>query len=186
VGGRGRPLRGRLHRLGRRRRRARRHGSRERGRRRRRQHRRPAPAPARRPRHRHRLRRARRWLQAQGATVVAYGDGLADRIRAAAPDGVTAFIDLFGPEYVRLAVKLGIPRDRINTVIALDAASELGTKTEGSAAGTSIAVLAELAAFAADGRIQVPIAATYLLDKVRDAFAELEERHALGKMVLIP
>lgn len=71
------------------------------------------------------------WLQAQGATVVAYGDGLEDRIRAAAPDGVTAFIDLFGPEYVRLAVKLGIPRDRINTVIALDAASELGTKTEG-------------------------------------------------------
>lgn len=48
-----------------------------------------------------------------------------------------------------------------------------------------LAVLAVLAVFAADGRIQVPIAATYPLDKVRDAFAELEQRHTLGKMVLI-
>ena len=122
---------------------------------------------------------------AAGLPCAASASGPGSRIRAAAPDGVTAFIDLFGPEYVRLAVKLGIPRDRINTVIAFDAASELGTKTVGSAAGTSTAVLAELAAFAADGRIQVPIAATYPLDKVRDAFAELEQRHTLGKMVLI-
>jgi NADPH:quinone reductase-like Zn-dependent oxidoreductase len=126
------------------------------------------------------------WLRTQGATVIAYGDGLEDRIRAAAPDGVTAFIDLYGPQYVRLAARLGIPRDRINTAIAFDAASELGTKAEGSAAGTSTAVLAEIAAFAADGRIQVPIAAAYPLGKVRDAFAELEQRHTLGKIVLIP
>ncbi|MFB4302479.1 SDR family NAD(P)-dependent oxidoreductase [Actinomadura sp. NTSP31] len=126
------------------------------------------------------------WLQARGATVVDYGDGLEERVRAAAPNGVTAFIDLYGPEYVHLAVRLGIPRDRINTVIAFGAASELGTKAEGSAAGTSTAVLAELAALAADGRIQVPIAATYPLDKVQDAFARLEQRHTFGKIVLIP
>jgi NADPH:quinone reductase len=126
------------------------------------------------------------WLQAHGATVVAYGDGLEDRIRAAAPDGVTAFIDLYGPEYVRLAVRLGIPPDRIDTIIAYDAAAELGTKTEGSMAGTSTEVLAEIAALVADGRIQVPIAATYPLENVRDAFAELEQRHTLGKIVLIP
>lgn len=126
------------------------------------------------------------WLRAKGATVVRYGDGLADRIRAAAPDGVTAFIDLYGPQYVHLAVELGVPRDRINTVIAFDAASELGTKAEGSMAGTSAAVLAEVAALAADGRIEVPIAAAYPLEKVRDAFAELEQRHTLGKIVLIP
>jgi NADPH:quinone reductase len=126
------------------------------------------------------------WLQDQGATIVAYGDGLEDRIRAAAPDGVTAFIDLYGPEYVRLAIRLGIPPDRINTIIAFDAATELGTKAEGSMAGTSTEVLAELAELAADGRIQVPIAATYPLENVRDAFAELEQRHTLGKIVLIP
>jgi len=126
------------------------------------------------------------WLGAQGATVVARGDGLEDRIRAAAPEGITAFIDLYGPEYVHLAVKLGIPRDRINTVIAFDAAAEFGTKAEGSMAGTSTTVLAEVAALAADGRIQVPIAAAYPLARVRGAFAELERRHTLGKIVLIP
>src|SRR3984957_16877197 len=33
------------------------------------------------------------WLQAHGAVPIAYGDGLADRVRAAAPDGIDAFID---------------------------------------------------------------------------------------------
>jgi NADPH:quinone reductase len=126
------------------------------------------------------------WLQAHGITVVAYGDGLEDRIRAAAPDGVTAFIDLYGPEYVRLAARLGIAPDRINTVIAFDAATELGTKADGSMAGTSTAVLAEVAGLAADGHIDVPIAAAYPLEGVRDAFTELEQRHTLGKIVLIP
>ena len=46
---------------------------------------------------------------------------------------------------------------------------------------TSTAVLAEIAALAADGRIQVPIAAAYPLDQVRDAFAELERRHTSAK-----
>jgi NADPH2:quinone reductase len=74
--------------------------------------------------------------------------GLEDRIRLAAPDGVTAFIDLHGPEYVRLVVRLGVPRDRINTVVAFEAAGEPGTKAESSMAGTPAAALA------ADGNIR--------------------------------
>lgn len=126
------------------------------------------------------------WLQAHGAIVVNYGDGLEDRIRAAAPGGVTAFIDLYGPEYVHLAIALGVARDRINTIAAFEAASELGVKAEGSGAATSTDVLAEMAELAASGKIDVPIAATYPLDQVRDAFAELEQGHTLGKIVLIP
>ena len=48
------------------------------------------------------------WLAAHGAVPVSYGDGLAERLRAAAPNGIDAFIDLFGPEYVQLAVDLGV------------------------------------------------------------------------------
>ena len=55
------------------------------------------------------------WLQWHGAVLVPYGEGLAERLQAAAPDGIDAFIDLFGPEYVQLAVDLGLPRDRIET-----------------------------------------------------------------------
>ena len=73
------------------------------------------------------------WLTAHGAVPVRYGDGLAERLRAAAPEGIDAFIDLFGPDYVQLAADLGIPRDRIETIISFQKAEELGTKAEGSA-----------------------------------------------------
>jgi NADPH:quinone reductase len=126
------------------------------------------------------------WLRSVGATPVAYGDGLADRIRAAAPSGVDAFIDTFGPEYVHLAVELGVEPARIDTIIAYDAATEIGAKTDGSMAGTSTEVLTEMADLVASGRILVPIAATYPLEKVADAHAEVEERHTLGKVVLVP
>jgi NADPH2:quinone reductase len=126
------------------------------------------------------------WLTALGVTPVAYGDGLADRLRAAAPDGIDAFIDLFGPEYVKLAVELGIARDRIETIIAYAAAREYGTQAAGSSDATTTEVLAEMTGLVASGQIEIPIAATYPLDQVQQAFTELEQRHTRGKIVLIP
>jgi NADPH:quinone reductase len=38
----------------------------------------------------------------------------------------------------------------------------------------------------ATGEIEIPIAASYPLDRVRDAFAQLELRHTHGKIVLTP
>ena len=126
------------------------------------------------------------WLRSVGVTPVAYGDGMADRIRAVASDGVDAFIDTFGEEYVRLAVELGVAPERIDTIIAWQAASEVGAKAEGSGTASSAEVLAEMAEHVASGRIIVPIAATYPLDQVREAYEELEKRHTRGKIVLIP
>ena len=73
------------------------------------------------------------WLRSHGAVPVPYGDGLAERLRAAAGERIDAFIDLFGPEYLELAVELGIPRDRIETIASFEKAQELGVKAEGSA-----------------------------------------------------
>jgi NADPH:quinone reductase len=42
------------------------------------------------------------------------------------------------------------------------------------------------AQLAADGQIEIPIAATYPLDQVREAFSRVVQRHTLGKIVLIP
>jgi NADPH:quinone reductase-like Zn-dependent oxidoreductase len=126
------------------------------------------------------------WLTSHGVTPVSYGDGLAERIRVAAPGGLDAFIDLFGPDYVRLAVELGVPRDRIETIIAFAAAKEYGTKAEGSSDASTTAVLAEMAELVAAGQIEIPIAATYRLDEVQQAYAELAKRHTRGKIVLIP
>jgi NADPH:quinone reductase-like Zn-dependent oxidoreductase len=128
----------------------------------------------------------RGWLESKGVTPVAYGDGLADRVRATAPDGVDAFIDLFGPEYLELAVELGVPTERIDTIASHVKAMEIGAKTEGGGEATSAANLAIIAELTAGGQIEIPVAATYPLDRVREAFEELEQRHARGKIVLIP
>ena len=126
------------------------------------------------------------WLRSVGVVPVAYGDGLADRVRDAAPDGVDAFIDCFGPDYLQLAVDLGVARGRIDTIIAFEAARRLGTKAEGSSAASTPEVMAEIADLVAGGRIVVPVAATYPLDRVRDAYVELERRHTHGKIVVLP
>src|SRR5258707_14472144 len=47
-------------------------------------------------------------------------------------------------------------------------------------------LLAELADLVAAGAVQVPIAATCPLDRITDAFAQLEQRQTRGKIVLIP
>jgi NADPH:quinone reductase len=126
------------------------------------------------------------WLHAHGVIPVEYGDGLAERLREAAPNGIDAFIDLFGPDYVQLAVDLGVAPQRIDTIISFAKAGEVGAKTEGSAEASTAAVLAEMADLVATGAIELNVAATYPLDRVADAFEELEQRHTHGKIVLLP
>ncbi len=58
--------------------------------------------------------------------------------------------------------------------------------TEGSAAGASAEVLAELARLIDRGELEVPIARVYDLDDVQDAYRDLERRHTHGKIVLRP
>ncbi|WAC91431.1 NADP-dependent oxidoreductase [Mycobacterium sp. Aquia_213] len=126
------------------------------------------------------------WLRAHGVTPVSYGEGLAERLREAAPNGIDAFIDLFGPDYVQLAVDLGVAPQRIDTIIAFQKAGEVGAKTEGSVEASTPEVLTEIADLIVSGAIDFDIAATFPLDRVADAFEELERRHTHGKIVLLP
>jgi NADPH:quinone reductase-like Zn-dependent oxidoreductase len=126
------------------------------------------------------------WLADHGVIPVVYGDGVADRIREASGGRVDAFIDTFGGGYVDLAVDLGIRPDRIDTVIDPVAAEKYGARTDGSMAAATAEVIAELAALVDKGALEVPIAKTYPLAEVRDAYRELAHRHTRGKIVLIP
>lgn len=123
------------------------------------------------------------WLAAHGVKPESYGTDLADRLRASRID---AFIDTHGGGYVKLAVGLGVPRDRIQTIIDFAAVREYGVKAEGSNAARNASVLAELANLIASGELEVPIAATFSLDQVRAAFSLLEQGHVRGKVVLLP
>jgi NADPH:quinone reductase-like Zn-dependent oxidoreductase len=127
------------------------------------------------------------WLREHGVTPVAYGDGVADRVREASVGRVDAFIDTFGGGYVRMAIEeLGVAPERVDTIIDWDAAGRYGAKTDGSAAGASAEVLAELADLIDRDELEVPVAGVFALDRVRDAYRDLERRHTRGKIVLVP
>ena len=125
------------------------------------------------------------WLREHGVTPVAYGDGLEERIRAATGGSVDAFVDAFGGGYVELAIRLGVRPERIDTIIDFAAARKYGVKTDGSAAAATAQVLGELVGLVGDGKLDVPIAKTFPLERVQDAYRELEQRHTRGKIVLV-
>jgi NADPH:quinone reductase-like Zn-dependent oxidoreductase len=127
------------------------------------------------------------WLRRHDVIPVTYGDRVADRIREAAGGHVTAFIDLVGGGYVKLALEeLGLPPERIDTIADFAAVSEYGVKGDGSAVGSRPEVLAELAGLIDAGELELPIERVYPLDQVREAYRDLEQGHTHGKIVLEP
>lgn len=129
------------------------------------------------------------WLRSRGILPVAYGDGVGERLMQAA-DGAggppTALIDTAGRGYVALAVELGIAPQRINTIVDDDAAAQYGAKTDGGQAVSGPEAVAEIAGLIAAGEIELPIAASFPLEQVREAYTLLEQGHPPGKIVLIP
>lgn len=126
------------------------------------------------------------WLAKHGVIPLTYGEGLAERLRAAAGGHIDAFIDTYGQGYVEMALELGVAADRIDTIIDFEAAAKYGVKTDGNSAGAKAEVLAELAGLIVAGRLELPIARVYPLRQVREAYTELEQRHTHGKIVLAP
>ena len=125
------------------------------------------------------------WLRGHGIIPVTYGDGVATRIRQAASK-VDAFIDTVGGDYGQIALELGVEPSRVDTIANFEAIEKYGVKGDGSAVGASAKVLAELAGLIASAELEIPIAATYPLDQVQDAYQRLAQGHLLGKIVLIP
>jgi NADPH:quinone reductase-like Zn-dependent oxidoreductase len=126
------------------------------------------------------------WLADHGVVGVTYGDGVDDRVRAAAPGGVDAFIDTFGGGYVDLALALGVTKDRVNTTIDFAAAARTGVRSAGNMDAADAEVLEHLAKLVSAGELDVPIAASYPLTEVRAAYRQLMQRHTRGKIVLLP
>lgn len=124
------------------------------------------------------------YLRTLGAVPVAYGDGLTDRVRAAAPDGVDVALDASGTEpALHASLALVDDRDRIGTVAFQPAADRLGVRrlsTERSATR-----LAELTELSAAGRLRVTIQQAYPLAEAAAAHRAIETGHVRGKLVLL-
>ncbi|MEJ8278858.1 NADP-dependent oxidoreductase [Pseudonocardia spirodelae] len=128
-------------------------------------------------------------LREMAVTPVAYGASPArtlENVRAAAPERVHAWVDLYGGGYVAMARELGVDPGRINTIIDFAGAEEHGVLTRGTADADAREDLAALGDLVADSALEVTVAAGYRLADVRDAYTELEKRHTAGKIVLLP
>ncbi|GAA3790921.1 NADP-dependent oxidoreductase [Amycolatopsis tucumanensis] len=121
------------------------------------------------------------FLERLGAVPVTYGAGLADRVRALAPDGITAATDLHGTETAETALALGVPPARISTIAA---DRQLPGVHATGAFAADPAALERIADLVAAGAVTVPIAESFPLDRIREAVALQAGGHVHGKIVV--
>ena len=127
------------------------------------------------------------WLKDHGVIPVDYEGSVEENIKAVLKGSkADAFVDTAGKGYVELAIKMGIPVDRIDTIIDFEAVARYKVKAEGSSAAANTKVLNELSEMIEKGDLEIPIAKTYPLNKVKDAYDELEKHHTHGKIILVP
>ncbi|NUR93818.1 MAG: NADP-dependent oxidoreductase [Kribbellaceae bacterium] len=128
------------------------------------------------------------YLRTIGAIPVAYGDGLLERVREAAPQGVDAVFDTAGQGGLEESIELRGGTGRIVTIADFGAAG-LGIQTSSGGTGTPEQVRAALdaqLAAAADGKLTIRIAATFPLAEASAAQELSESGHARGKIVVLP
>ncbi|TDT35258.1 NADPH:quinone reductase-like Zn-dependent oxidoreductase [Streptomyces sp. BK208] len=123
------------------------------------------------------------YVTSLGATALVYGDGLVERVRALAPEGVDAVFDAAGKGALEDSVTLRGGTDRIVTTADFRA-RELGVVFAEGPQRRSAARLAEIARQAADGRLVTTVGAAYPLAQAAQAQQASDAGHNRGKIVL--
>jgi NADPH:quinone reductase-like Zn-dependent oxidoreductase len=122
------------------------------------------------------------FLRQLGTEPVAYGAGLADRVRAVAPGGVAAATDLFGTETALAALALGVAPERI-AAIAAGPTPPCGVRPAGGF-DAGPADLERITDAILGGKLTVPIAATFPVAQIREAVRLQAGRRVHGKVVV--
>jgi NADPH:quinone reductase-like Zn-dependent oxidoreductase len=125
------------------------------------------------------------FLRSLGAEPTTYGDGLVDRVRALAPDGVDLAFDTAGKGGVPDLITLTGDPERVATIADFSAAA-LGVKVTGGGDFRAAEALGDAAELIEAGRLQIPVAATFPFSQAAEAHRVSQEGHVRGKLVLIP
>lgn len=133
--------------------------------------------------------RGEAWLRSRGIIPVVYGDGFGGRLDQALAElgrPLSALIDTAGQGYVALGIERGIAPERINTLADYAAIKTYGVKNDGRSAADTPDVMSEVVGLIVAGELELPIAASFPLAQVREAYALLENSRPPGKIVLTP
>lgn len=125
------------------------------------------------------------FLREVGISPVLYGDGLFDRVRAMAPQGVDAVLDCSGRGELPGSVALTGSPDRVVTIADPAGAAGHGVRFTGEAGPLAEAV-AEVLPLVEAGRVRIPIDAVFPLEETADAQRRSEDGHLRGKVLIRP
>jgi NADPH:quinone reductase-like Zn-dependent oxidoreductase len=125
------------------------------------------------------------YLRSLGAEPVAYGEGLVERVRALAPDGVDAALDVAGsgvlPELIDLAGGPG----PVVTIADFDGAQEHGVRFSRGDTGRAVHALSDIGGLIDSGRFSPPLMRTFPLTEIAAAHQVGEDGHGRAKLVLL-
>ncbi len=125
------------------------------------------------------------YLSSLGAEPVAYGDGLADRVRALAPDGVDLALDVAGSGVLPELVELAGGRAHVVTIADFAGAQRWGVRFSRGDAGRALHSLAEIGTLVESGRFRLPAVQTFPLAGIAQAQRVSEDGPVRGKLVLL-
>ena len=125
------------------------------------------------------------YLRSLGAEPVAYGEGLAERVRALAPDGVDAALDVAGSGVLPELIELAGGPEHVVTIADFGGAQEHGVTFSSGDAGRAVHALAEIGELIESGRFSLPVARTFPLAEIAAAHRVSEDGHVRGKLVLL-
>ena len=125
------------------------------------------------------------YLRSLGAEPVAYGEGLAGRVRALAPDGVDAALDVAGSGVLPELIELADGPEYVVTIADFGGAREHGVRFSSGDAGRAVHALGEIGELIESGRFSLPVARTFPLAEIAQAHRVGEDGHVRGKLVLV-
>ena len=125
------------------------------------------------------------YLRALGAEPVTYGEGLVERVRALAPDGVDVALDVAGSGVLPELIELAGGAKNVVTLADFDGAKQYEVRFSNGFEGHAFHALAEIEALIETGRFWLPVERTYPLEEIAEAHRVSEHGHVRGRLVLI-
>jgi NADPH:quinone reductase-like Zn-dependent oxidoreductase len=125
------------------------------------------------------------YLRSLGAEPVAYGEGLVERVRALAPDGVDLALDVAGSGVLPELIELAGGPEHVVTVADFGGAQEYGVRFSRGDTGRALYALAGIGELIESGGFSLPVAQTFPLAEVAEAHRVSEDGHVRGKLVLV-
>jgi NADPH:quinone reductase-like Zn-dependent oxidoreductase len=125
------------------------------------------------------------FLRGLGVEPTTYGDGLVERVRELAPDGVDLAFDAAGHGALPALIELTGSPDNVVT-IADFTAPELGVRVTTGGDGRSWEALGQAAELHDRGRFTLPVAGVLPFTEAAEAHRRSADGHVRGKLVLVP